>query len=250
VRSGLRGCRSATGAAVPRMARCGRGCETRSGCRFAGVVDTREFWARKYRWSCRRCKPALVVRLRQRHVGRRKNVQDPGDGRRLHRERLCLVADTSLSDLRVVRELKQTLSSHAETDRIAASLTTHRTYEHRDPALVAGQRRGLALHRAGQADPERLHRELQRPATRRARARDTVHLARSRRASPSRSGAATTTRPYSALSILTPLAYTVRNAFVPQELGALRSTPGFALQAVATPGQTCPNDQRTLLTAG
>ena len=40
--------------------------------------------------------------------------------------------------------------------------------------------RRLALHRAGQADAERLHRELQRPAARRVPERDVVPLVGSR----------------------------------------------------------------------
>lgn len=41
-----------------------------------------------------------------------------------------------------------------------------------------------------------------------------------------------------------------RNASVPQQPGALRSITGFPPQPVATPGQTGPNDERTLLPAG
>ena len=48
----------------------------------------------------------------------------------------------------------------------------------------------------------------------------------------------------SALGNLTPVAYAARNASVPQQPGALRSTTGFAPQAVATPGLTGPNDER------
>lgn len=55
---------------------------------------------------------------------------------------------------------------------------------------------------------------------------------------------------YSALGNLTPVAYAARNASVPQQPGALRSTTGFAPQAVATPGPMGPNDERILLTAG
>ena len=40
--------------------------------------------------------------------------------------------------------------------------------------MVRGDRRGVALHRAGQADAERLLRELQRPDARRAAERDAV----------------------------------------------------------------------------
>jgi putative transposase len=59
-----------------------------------------------------------------------------------------------------------------------------------------------------------------------------------------------TERPHSALGNLTPIAYAARNATVPQQPGALRSTTGFAPQPVATPGLTGPNDERTLLSTG
>jgi len=54
-----------------------------------------------------------------------------------------------------------------------------------------------------------------------------------------------TERPHSALGNLTPIAYAARNASVPQQPGALRSTTGFAPQAVATPRLTGPNDALT-----
>jgi putative transposase len=59
-----------------------------------------------------------------------------------------------------------------------------------------------------------------------------------------------TERPHSALGNLTPIAYAARNASVPQQPEALRSTRGFAPRAVATPGQTGPNDERILPAAG
>lgn len=51
-----------------------------------------------------------------------------------------------------------------------------------DPALVAGDRHRVALHRARQAHSECLHRKLQRPLEGRALERDLVRLARTRSA--------------------------------------------------------------------
>jgi len=48
------------------------------------------------------------------------------------------------------------------------------------PALVPGDGRRMALHRARQAHAERLHWELQRSSPRRAAERDALHLSRSR----------------------------------------------------------------------
>ena len=59
-----------------------------------------------------------------------------------------------------------------------------------------------------------------------------------------------TERPHSALGNLTPVAYAARNASVPQQPGALRSTTGFAPLAVATPDPMGPNDERILLSTG
>ena len=89
------------------------------------------------------------------------------------RECLALAADTSLSGLRVARELNDLLCRRGRPTTIVSDNGT----ELRD-------RRRLALHRARQAAAERLHRELQRPAARRATERDAVPFpaARPRRA--------------------------------------------------------------------
>ena len=49
---------------------------------------------------------------------------------------------------------------------------------------------------------------------------------------------------------LTPIAYTARNASVPQQAGALRLPEGFAPRPVATPDLTGPNDEWILLPTG
>ena len=82
------------------------------------------------------------------------------------RECLALVVDNSLSGIRVARELDHDRrdARHAlhggQRQRHRADLTRH-------PGMAGGARRRVALHRARQADAERLRRELQRPAARR-----------------------------------------------------------------------------------
>src|SRR6516164_8552537 len=52
-----------------------------------------------------------------------------------------------------------------------------RADRHDPAALQPGEADRVALHRARQTDPERLHREFQRPPARRTSQRDAVHLA-------------------------------------------------------------------------
>ena len=79
------------------------------------------------------------------------------------RECLGLVADTSLSGLRVGRELDRIVerrgcrpSDDRQRQRDGADVA-------RDPALAGGAIGAVALHRAGQAAAERVRGELQRP---------------------------------------------------------------------------------------
>ena len=89
------------------------------------------------------------------------------------RECLALVVDTSLSGRRVARGLAAII-----IQRGAAGQNRQRQrngiHLQRHPRLGQRDRRGLALHRAGQAPAERLQRELQRLAARRADERDAV----------------------------------------------------------------------------
>lgn len=78
------------------------------------------------------------------------------------RECLATVVDTSLSGLRVAREL--------DADRRSAWLSLlggvrqwHRTDQQRDPEMAAGPAGRMALHRARQTDAERFRGELQWP---------------------------------------------------------------------------------------
>ena len=75
------------------------------------------------------------------------------------RECLLAVADTSISGKRVVRELTALVARRgaAADDRLRQR---HRVHLERRARLVPDRRRRLALHRAGQADAERLLREL------------------------------------------------------------------------------------------
>ena len=109
------------------------------------------------------------------------------------RECLALVADTSLSGAaggaRAGRDRgrARAAADGGQRQRDGAD-------EHGDPALVAGARRGLALHRAGQAAAERVRRELQRPAAGRMPERDGVHLAAAGAGGAGGVAARTTTR--------------------------------------------------------
>ncbi|MET4121973.1 hypothetical protein ABIB85_008441 [Bradyrhizobium sp. JR1.5] len=78
------------------------------------------------------------------------------------RECLALVADTSLSGLRVYAS--STSSSPGEGGQRCVYRTTARTDRHDRAVLQPGKADRVALHRARQADPKRLHREFQRPA--------------------------------------------------------------------------------------
>ncbi len=82
------------------------------------------------------------------------------------RECLALVVDTSLSGVRVARELERLAEFRGLPLMIVSDNGTELT-SHAILRMAGGARRRLALHRAGQAAAERLRRELQRPAARR-----------------------------------------------------------------------------------
>jgi putative transposase len=79
------------------------------------------------------------------------------------RECLALVADTSLSGVRVARELDPA-GDRARQAEDGGQRQWQRTHQQRHPDMGRSEPRRMALHRAGQTDAERLHRELQRPA--------------------------------------------------------------------------------------
>ena len=82
------------------------------------------------------------------------------------RECLGLVVDTSLTGLRVARELDR-IAELAQLSLHDRQRQRHRADLKRHPGVAAGARRRMALHRAGQTDAEWLRRELQRPPARR-----------------------------------------------------------------------------------
>ena len=108
------------------------------------------------------------------------------------RECLAAIPDTSISGRRVARELTALIESarQAGHDRLRQR---HRVHLERHAGLVGGPQDRLALHRAGQADAERLLRKLQRPDAGRASQRNPVLRPRSRPSQASRIGPTTTT---------------------------------------------------------
>jgi len=166
------------------------------------------------------------------------------------RECLCLVADTSLSGRRVVRELDAVM---ARRDRPHSCVSDNGTELTSMAILRWSQASGVEWHYIAPGKPTqnafiesfngRLRDELLNETLFTSLAHARVALEVWRRDY-------NTERPHSSLGNLTPVAYATRNASVPQQPGALRSTTGFAPQAVATPGLTGPNDDRILLSTG
>ena len=95
------------------------------------------------------------------------------------RECLALVADSSLSGLRVGRELDAII---AERGKPAACVSDNGTELTSAAILRWSQQSGVewALHRAWQTAAKRLYRELQRPSARRVAERDVIQFARPR----------------------------------------------------------------------
>ena len=154
-------------------------------------------------------------------AGRLDFVADAlADGRRFRilavvddfsRECLALVVDTSLS--------WRPRGSGAGPHRRAAGPPPHagqrqrrRAHLKRYPALAAGTRRWLALHRTGQAHAKRLCRELQRPPARRVPQRTSLRRPGPKRGGSSRNGGTTTTQhaPHTSLDGPTPNEFAAR----------------------------------------
>lgn len=89
------------------------------------------------------------------------------------RECLTLLVDTSLSGVRVARELDRLVALRGRPAMIVSDNGTEFT-SHAHAALVGDEPRRVALHRSRQADAERLRREPQRALPRRVPERDTV----------------------------------------------------------------------------
>lgn len=166
------------------------------------------------------------------------------------RECLCLVADTSLSGLRVARELDALTARRGRPQGCVSDNGTKLTGM---AILRWSQGSGVDWHYIAPGQPTqnafmesfngRLRDELLNETLFTSLAHARVVIEDWRRDY-------NIERPHSALGNLTPLAYAARNASVPQKPGALRSITGFAPQAVATPGLTGPNDERILIPTG
>ena len=81
------------------------------------------------------------------------------------RECLALVADTSLSGIRVARELHRLMIQRGKPKMVVSDNGTELT-SNANLGMGGSQPCRMALHSAGQTHAERLHRELQRPAAR------------------------------------------------------------------------------------
>ncbi|MBK8086447.1 MAG: transposase [Devosia sp.] len=107
----------------------------------------------------------------------------------------------------------------------------------------------MALHRSGQADPERLHRELQRSAAGRTAQRDPVpSLTQVGATVASWRADYNLNRPHSRLGWLTPAEYA--GTFKPRRDLALRSMQGSAPAPVAHHGQSGQLNRPSLRHAG
>jgi putative transposase len=166
------------------------------------------------------------------------------------RESLCLAADTSLSGLRVVRELDALI---ARRGRPLSCVSDNGTELTSMAVLRWSQASGVDWHYIAPGKPTqnafiesfngRLRDELLNETLFGSLAHVRVALEEWRRDY-------NTERPHSALGNLTPIAYAARIASVPQQPEALRLPEGFAPRAVATPDLIGPNDERILPAAG
>lgn len=104
-------------------------------------------------------------------LGRRFRILNIVDD--VTRECLAAIPDTSISGRRVARELTVLIGKRGKPAMIVSDNGTEFTSN----AILGWAKRSscrMALHRAGQADAERLHRILQRPDARRASERKPV----------------------------------------------------------------------------
>jgi putative transposase len=161
------------------------------------------------------------------------------------RECLALLADTSISGIRVARELDRLLDERGKPKTIVSDNGTELTSN----AILQWARRSqgcLALHRAGQAGAERLCRILHRAPARRTAQRDPVPLAR---AHPSHAGSLACRynheRPHSRLGWMSPTVYAAA-----RRSAALRSTDGSAPRTAAITAQQGIADRQTPIAAG
>lgn len=100
--------------------------------------------------------------------------------------------DTSISGHRVARALTVLICRRGRSGHVRFG-PRHRVHLERDPCLVEGSLRRVALHRARKADAERLHRELQQQNARCTPEREPRRLVSITPAAPSLNGPRTTT---------------------------------------------------------
>ena len=167
------------------------------------------------------------------------------------RECLCLVADTSLSGAACGRELDAVIARRGAAPALRLR-QRHGADQHGDPELDAEpaastgttshpgkpQQNAFVESFIGRLRDECLNETL------------FTSLPQARVVLEAWQRDYNSVRPHSALGNLTPIAYAARNASVPQQAEALRSTGGFAPRPVATPDPTGPNDERILLSTG
>lgn len=165
------------------------------------------------------------------------------------RECLCLVADTSLSGIRVARELDTIV---AERGRPAMCVSDNGTELTSMAILRWSQETEIDWHYIAPGKPQqnafvesfngRLRDELLNETL-------FVSLAHAREVLADWRNDYNTVRPHSALGNLPPAAYAELSASVMQRDGTLRLR-GFAPRPVAPPSQTGSNEQQTLLISG
>ena len=197
-----------------------------------------------------RSQPALEPGLPVGRIRRWPTVPDPGGRRRLHAGMPGLVADTSLSGLRVARELDALIAARG---RPAMCVSDNGTELTSMAILRWSQETRVEWHYIAPGKPQqnafiesfngRLRDELLNETlftSLRSRARSAGHL----------DGGLQHRRPHSALGNLPPAAYAKLSASEMQRDGALRYIEGFAPRPVASPSHQGSNEARTPLIAG
>ena len=138
----------------------------KNGWRFAGVAAASGRWEPVLPWWCRSLRmiagPLILCPISSSTGAACASWRWSTD---CTRECLALVADTSISGLRVARELDRLLAARAKpTTIVSDNVLRHRIDQQCGPAMGRRQQDRLALYRARQADPERIHRVVHRPA--------------------------------------------------------------------------------------
>jgi len=166
------------------------------------------------------------------------------------RECLALVADTSLSGLRVGRELDAIV---AERGKPATCVSDNGTELTSTAILRWSQERRVAWHYIAPGKPQQnAFIESFNGSLRDELLNETLFssLAHARAVLAEWQLDYNTVRPHSSLSNLPPAHYAKLSAPASQRDGSLRAVGGYAPRPVAAPSRTGSNDQLTLLIAG